>query len=393
MASSARTAPSPSPLPDRPAAHAGGRSVAATDDDELTVDLTIAGLFAGAWVLDLLALGPGGQPQPIAWIAALAGSLPLAFRRRQPLVAAMAVWTVLMIQTALGVDADASVVPAAVVAVAMYGLGAYEPDDRALTGLLGSVMAAYALVLSTPRHDLGDFLIASVAFLVPFAIGRLVGRWGPIARRAQLARQEDLASAPPPIARGRVAFQRALIAGEARRVVAAEVERLGPAATVAPALAELDRLTDLLGIDRDAGGDEPLPGVDDLPALVERAREDGGEIELRVLGEPVEVRAGVGLALHRVLDEALANVLQHARPQRATVELRWSDEAVELEVLDDGQPLIDPHGPGGRGLLEMRERATAHGGTFYAARRDGGGFRIRVRLPLDRPPGPDGEPG
>ncbi|WP_320671705.1 sensor histidine kinase [Patulibacter defluvii] len=347
----------------------------AQDEDELAVDFTIAAIVAAVWVIDLLALGPGGQPQPLAWIAALAGSLPLAFRRREPLVVAAAVWTVLMVQTALGVDADASVVPVAAIAIAMYGVGAYEPDDRALTGLLGALMAAYALVLSTPRHDVGDFLIASVAFLVPILAGRVVRR-----RRAAQAPAAD--ALPPEVAaaRGSVALQRTQIAGEARRVVAAEIARLGPPDAVAPALAELDRLTDLLGIDGD--DDEPLPGLDDLEALVERTRAAGGEIELRRSGDPRPVPAGIGLTLHRIADEALANVLQHARPRRATVELRWTPDAIELEVLDDGRPLIDPQGAGGRGLLAMRERATAHGGTFYAARRDAGGFRIRVRLPL-----------
>jgi signal transduction histidine kinase len=342
----------------------------APPDDGL--DVLLALLVGAAWLLDALVVGSSSAPEPVAACAAIAAALLLVQRRAQPLVVSTGVWVVLMVQTALGVDADASVVPALAVALAMFALGRHERPDRALTGLLGAVMAAYALVLSLPDRSLADAVFASVAFLVPFLAGHLLQR----ARHDGLAERDDArrelvrrhAASPG------VAWQREQIAAETLAVLRAEHGTPGDHD------ATLRRLAAAIGVP--VPDDERLPGLDDVPRLLDTARRAGAEVDWREDGEPVALAADLQLALHRILEEALTNVVEHADPPRATATLRWEEDVVELEVLDDGRPPTGDPGRG-QGLLAMRERARTCGGTFYAGRRPSGGYRIRVRLPLD----------
>jgi signal transduction histidine kinase len=81
------------------------------------------------------------------------------------------------------------------------------------------------------------------------------------------------------------------------------------------------------------------------------------------------------------VQEALTNALKHAGPATAHVFVRYGEDELELEILDTGpgEPTADG---GGHGLIGMRERAALYGGEVVAGRRSGGGFAVRVRLPL-----------
>ena len=102
--------------------------------------------------------------------------------------------------------------------------------------------------------------------------------------------------------------------------------------------------------------------------------------------------ASTGLALYRIVQESVTNVLRHAEAGAVSVTLRYTDDGVELYVIDDGST-----GPGdvvasrpGHGLIGMRERAAGVGGTLTAEPRPSGGFAVHARLPL-RPTGAMGE--
>jgi signal transduction histidine kinase len=126
----------------------------------------------------------------------------------------------------------------------------------------------------------------------------------------------------------------------------------------------------------------PTPGVRDVPSLLERARGAGMEVALSVEGEPRPLPAGVDLSAYRIVQEALTNVIKHARALRTEVRLRYGAEALELSVLDDGagSPVASS---AGHGLLGMRERVALFGGTLEAGRReDGPGYAVRAVLPL-----------
>jgi signal transduction histidine kinase len=149
----------------------------------------------------------------------------------------------------------------------------------------------------------------------------------------------------------------------------------------------LDELRRLLGLLSDQGGDAPLspqPGVTEIPALVAHVREAGAAIELCVEGQPRVIAGGVAVAAYRIVQEALTNVLKHANGAPARVALHWGDDALELEIVDDGPPQDDAQldAQPGRGVAGMRERAAMYGGTLEAHPRAGCGYVVHARIPL-----------
>jgi signal transduction histidine kinase len=135
------------------------------------------------------------------------------------------------------------------------------------------------------------------------------------------------------------------------------------------------------------GGDgapaAPMPGLDRVEDLVRRVRAGGVPVELRVEGEPRPLAPGVDLCAYRVVQEALTNVLKHARHAEAVVEVRYLPQHVTVSVTDDGEGVIPDRvaGGGGHGLLGMRERAKLYGGTISIGPRNEGGFAVRLTLP------------
>jgi signal transduction histidine kinase len=156
-------------------------------------------------------------------------------------------------------------------------------------------------------------------------------------------------------------------------------------ATTRSALGEMRRL---LGVLRSSSGDEPAalgpaPGLADLDTLVADVKRSGIDVELRVHGDRPDVPPGVDLSAYRVVQEALTNVIKHAGPARATVDVRYTAAGVTVEVADDGRGAAAPALPGGHGLVGMRERTAVHGGELDAGPDPAGGFRVLARFPLD----------
>jgi signal transduction histidine kinase len=136
--------------------------------------------------------------------------------------------------------------------------------------------------------------------------------------------------------------------------------------------------------DAGARGLAPVPDVAALSGLVDRLRAAGLPTTLTVEGDWVAVPGGVQLAVYRVVQEALTNVLRHASGATASVVARAQDGAVDVTVTDDGSGARRPGtSPGaGRGLVGMRERVAAHGGTLSAGPAPDGGFRVEARMPV-----------
>jgi signal transduction histidine kinase len=178
-------------------------------------------------------------------------------------------------------------------------------------------------------------------------------------------------------AAGHVASSRPAEAGKALRAIE-ETSR--------SALYELRRMLTVLrdGTGAGAAADlAPAPGLRDLPGLVERTRATGLRVELSEAGDPGGLAEGAGLAAYRIVQEALANVVRHARARRAHVRLEYEDAGLRLTVSDDGTGGTGPPAPPeGHGLQGMRERAALCGGDFTAGPRPGGGFQVRAFLPV-----------
>jgi signal transduction histidine kinase len=161
------------------------------------------------------------------------------------------------------------------------------------------------------------------------------------------------------------------------------------AATGRAALTEMRRLLGVIRADDELGGDPsyvPQPGIDYLDELVRQVQETGLAVELSVLGEPRELPEGVGLCAYRIVQEALTNTLKHAGASRADVSVRYVEDALELQVVDDGRgadPVNGDGEAGGHGLIGMRERVALFGGSLNVGPRPGGGYAVDARLPIE----------
>ncbi|MBO8194722.1 sensor histidine kinase [Streptomyces oryzae] len=134
----------------------------------------------------------------------------------------------------------------------------------------------------------------------------------------------------------------------------------------------------------------PAPGLDRLGELAEQAASAGLQVTTETEGTPVPLPPGADLAAFRVVQEALTNVVRHSGSRTAEVRIRYGTEVLELVVEDEGPATGTGPTGGGNGLVGMRERAAAFGGTVEAGRRPDGGFRVHATIPLrsgeKRPP-------
>ncbi len=149
----------------------------------------------------------------------------------------------------------------------------------------------------------------------------------------------------------------------------------------------LEELRHMLGLLSDQDDEAPLapqPGVAEIPALIEHIRRAGLAVELLVEGQPRPISGGVAVAVYRIVQEALTNVIKHAAGAPSRVVVRWSDAAVELEIIDQGPPHNGAArgAPTGRGLTGMRERAAMYGGALEAHPDANRGFVVRAHIPL-----------
>jgi signal transduction histidine kinase len=126
----------------------------------------------------------------------------------------------------------------------------------------------------------------------------------------------------------------------------------------------------------------PQPKLIDLPTLAVQVRAAGLPVELDIQGEQRDLPAGIELAAYRIIQEALTNAMKHADGATASVHLCYRADTLELEITDTGVDAAGAASGGGHGLVGMRERVALYGGRFDASRRPGGGFAIRVLLPV-----------
>jgi signal transduction histidine kinase len=175
-------------------------------------------------------------------------------------------------------------------------------------------------------------------------------------------------------------------AGAVRRLLRPDQERERQAlevieATGREALTEMRRLVGLLREQGSMPEFAPQPSMRAVDVLVGTVREAGLPVELEIDGVPRELPPGVDLSAYRVIQESLTNALRYAGPAHAWVVVRWGEEALELEISNDGRS--EPgRGGTGHGLEGLRERVALVGGSIESGPRSGGGFVVRAHLPL-----------
>lgn len=142
---------------------------------------------------------------------------------------------------------------------------------------------------------------------------------------------------------------------------------------------ELRRIVSLLRGESDADFG-PSPSLPQIPEMVAKA---GPRITLEMPEELPPVPESLGLTVFRVVQESVTNFLKHAGPTaQAIATITCEPEAIDIRVTDDGVGVQASTEGRGAGVRGMRERVAAMGGTFKAGPRTGGGYEVKVRLPL-----------
>jgi signal transduction histidine kinase len=162
------------------------------------------------------------------------------------------------------------------------------------------------------------------------------------------------------------------------------------------ALVELRSVLGVLRAVDEGAPRAPAPGLARLGDLADTAAAAGLAVQVEESGQRVPLSADVDLAAYRIVQEALTNGARHSGGTTATIRIAYLEDALVLEVHDDGalRPPGRPPGPPrgtGSGIAGMTERASALGGTLQARPRPGGGFAVQARLPLHGPSHAGGE--
>lgn len=258
--------------------------------------------------------------------------------------------------------------------------------------------------------NVGGGLTVTVALVaIPLAVGHALSNHrayvAAIEDRARLAEQTREAEAER-----RVSEERLRIARELHDIVSHTISVINVQAGVAahvmgeqPELAHqalltikatskeaLRELRGMLGVLRDVDAAQPrgpAPGLAQLEVLIATARQAGIPTTVVTRGEAQPLPPSVDLAAYRIIQEALTNTLRHAGPASAEVCISYEQRRVCIDVADDGQgtaTVSEPPERSGHGIIGMRERAAAAGGTLEAGQRPGGGFGVRACLPLPK---------
>lgn len=408
------------------------------DDLALAAILLVGGLLSMV-LWDIAGIYDDPAPGWLSVLCLIGIMLPLAWRRQAPS-------TVLVVASLVFIVIGQAKVPETLVSnialfCAFYTVGAWDPNRRraawvrwiVVVGMFVWLLVSIFMTTSDPDSlpDIsraGTFsplvaymLIQLLTNILYFAGAYWFGEraWGSARERARTElRTRQLEQERRRVASQAVQLERLRLARELHDAVAHHVSMMGVQAAVARTLlttdAErarttleqvedsareaIDELHAILGTLREGGEDAAgVPeaageavaslDVDRLPELVAHMQDAGLPVTFQVVGEPVRLPRLTSLNLYRIAQEALTNTRKHAGPHaRADVRLRYLDEAVELEVTDDGVGLhaAGPVPAGGLGLVGIRERVSADGGTLEARPRGRGGFLVRATIPIDR---------
>lgn len=317
-------------------------------------------------------------------------TVPLAWRRRKPLVSLVVVMSSVPLIIVALADVKSVNFPQLVLFIAPYSVAAYSGRRRALLGLAYTGIVLVANNLVEPAET-SSWVFSVAACVVPWGVGRILR-----ARRATAAELEHMAEMLAAEQGGRellaIAEQRTRIARELQTLIAHSVSAMivqtqtaqrlldddPDEADVAMATIEdtgraaLSDMRRILGVLRRADDEAslaPQPGVGQIPALVERVRTAHRPVALHVKGTPGPLPASVDLGVYRILEEALA----YAAEGTVDVELRFGD--IELTVASPDRAHLDWP------TTAMRERAALCRGTAAVEGTAGPGERLVVRLP------------
>ncbi len=379
----------------------------------LTTDAIVAAVLGAISIVGYYAVEPEGSERvqdAFGLLLIVATVLGYSWRRRHP----FAGFGVVVLATVVFWVADYPAGFEVISLLSVYSVVVHGGRDRRrvwiVAGLgVGVLIAVAVMGVLSEVEDLtsADAVAVSVVYATAAIIGEVVyGRQRQMrllearATRAEAEREvqarEAVLAERSRIARDLhdiVAHSMSVMvvqAGAAERLVTSRPELAAEALgqiqhTGREALGEMRRM---LGVLRDSPSDRyaPQPTTADIGHLVEQCNSAGLTTTLTITGERPGHSAGAEIVAYRIAQEALTNVIKHGGPTAsAAVGLAYTDDAIRLEVIDDGlgANLDATTTSTGHGLVGMRERIELFAGTLHVGPRPGGGFRIAATIPLD----------
>jgi signal transduction histidine kinase len=382
----------------------------------LVVDSILAALVLVAGLISLTAEPTPANPTPtdaLAVVLVVVGFGALALRRRYP-IAVLVVATVCAIVYVVRDYPDNGLPVIAL--MALYTVASHRPRRVWVTAV---TIFLVILGISAVTHPNEVNLVDLVGNVAIFGIAAVFGDsvrlrkayTGALEARAAALERSQQTEAKRAVAEERLRIARELhdVVAHAMSVVAvqsgvgahvidsdpAEAKRILENVKVTSREA-LDEMRRLLGVLRrqESDGDgpvldlAPVPGLHGVEGLAQSLREAGVPVQVQVSGTRIDVPPGVDLCAFRIVQEALTNVLRHAGPARALVDVEYRPGAVTVRVTDDGRgaaaAVASVASGGGHGLLGMRERVAVFGGELTTGPHVGGGFRVSATLPFER---------
>ncbi|WP_217711622.1 sensor histidine kinase [Actinomadura sp. NAK00032] len=341
---------------------------------------------------------------PLGVVFNLGTVVPLVWRRRAPFAIALVVASFAMAVSLYDRPGQALQYGALVAVYTLADLGRYGWQRWGFIGVLAATTPPGALLIKD--NDAGEFMFTLLLPMAAFLLGTLARtareRSDALAERsAQLEREREAEAARA------AAEERARIARDMHDVLAHAVSIMVVQAEAGPvvvhsdpdqaervfdaiadagrdAMTQLRRTLGVLKEEQDHGVRAPQPTIGALPDLVEHVDRTQVRVRLTVEGGSRALPADADLAAYRIVQEALTNTVKHANAREAEVRLRWTDHELEITVTDDGRGGAGAGAGwrrGGDGLIGIRERVAACGGTAEAGPLPGGGFRVLARLP------------
>jgi signal transduction histidine kinase len=358
--------------------------------DPRAVDVGIALLVQLAVTMPFVIPRAPALP-PVSWAAygmTTLGVLPLVWRRKAPITVLTAISAAQFLYKAL-LDGPGQPMPYAGL-IAVYTVAVLSPP-RPRLAMLVIAMPVITIGVRLNTGEIRELLFTLFVFFGAYVLGRS-------RLRAQRVEAEQAAARE----RARIAREMHDILSHSVALMVVQAEAGPIAVRAAPERAEaafetiaetgreaMTQLRRILGVLREdapgsaAGPREPQPLLAQLPALVERVSGSGTPVTYATTGEVRALPLDVQATAFRIVQEALTNAVRHACASRITVRLGYGTDVLTLTVTDDGRGPAGGTAVPGHGLIGIRERAVAHGGTSRTGPGPGGrGFEVEASIPL-----------
>ncbi|MFG1783416.1 sensor histidine kinase [Rhodococcus oryzae] len=343
---------------------------------------------------------PSGAALALAIVVVIVLGCVIGLRRVYPIgmcAVLLATWIVFVIVDGsywLATPVGTTVLVAT--AMTVYQVAATTRPRTGLAALTVAVAAAPLALLGSP--DLQEYLLPAITVTITgWALGYAVGRHRAyatelaehhaqllhadfVAQRMEIARElHDVIAHSMSVVNVQASYGQLVLDREPTKAAEALVtientsrDSIHELRGLLSVLREHDHLTpdDLL----------PAPRLADLDKLVARTAEAGVDVELHDTGHTRDLPAGIEVCAYRILQEALTNVVKHAKATSVVVTIDFQDTQLVIDICDDG------HGESGmttgHGITGMRERAALFGGSVSAGARSEGGYQVTAVLPL-----------